>query len=83
LVGQGSLDIAVLDVNLAGASSAPVARALREAGVPFVYCTGYAEPALQIEADLAAPMLTKPIDPEELAAALRKAIGDQPVPCEA
>lgn len=83
LIRAKTLDIAVLDVNLAGASSAPVARALREAGVPFVYCTGYAEPALQIEADLAAPMLTKPIDPEELAAALRKAIGDQPVPCEA
>lgn len=83
LVQQKAPDLAVLDVNLAGSSSAPVAHVLREAGVPFVYCTGYAEPALQIEPELLAPMLTKPIDPEELAAALRKALGDRQVPVEA
>lgn len=83
LVERQPPDLAVLDVNLAGASSAPVAKALRAAGVPFVYCTGYAEPALQIEPAFLAPMLTKPIDPQELAAALRKAIGDRPVPVEA
>lgn len=80
---QVTPDLAILDVNLAGLSSAPVAKALRLLGVPFVYCTGYAEPALQIEPELLAPMLTKPIDTLELAEALRKAIGDQPIPCEA
>ncbi len=76
-------DLAILDVNLAGSSTAPVAKALRSRGVPFVYCTGYAEPALQIEQDLLAPVITKPVDPRELAEALRKAIGDRSVPCEA
>ncbi len=73
-------DLAVLDVNLAGASSAPVAQALRSLGVPFVYCTGYAEPASQIEPDLRAEMLTKPIDPRALEAALRGALGEQQEP---
>ena len=82
-LAQGTPDLAILDVNLAGASSAPVAQALKALGVPFVYCTGYAEPALQIGADLLAPMLTKPVDRDELAAALRKAIGDQPIACDA
>lgn len=76
-------DLAILDVNLAGSSSAPVAKALRARGVPFIYCTGYAEPALQIEQDLIAPVLTKPVDPRELAEALRKAISDLRVSCEA
>ncbi len=80
---QVTPDLAILDVNLGGSSSAPVAKALRTRGVPFVYCTGYAEPALQIEPDLLAPMLTKPVDPRELAEALRKAIGNQRVSCEA
>lgn len=73
-------DLAILDVNLAGTSSAPVAAALRARGVPFVYCTGYAEPALQIAPELLAPMLTKPVDPRELAEALRQAAGEQPIP---
>ncbi len=76
LLEQVTPDIAILDVNLGGSSSAPVAQALRSRGVPFVYCTGYAEPALQIEQDLLAPMLTKPVDLHELAEALRTAIGD-------
>jgi PAS domain S-box-containing protein len=73
-------DLAVLDVNLAGKGSAPVAQALRAMGVPFVYCTGYAEPALQIAPELRATMLTKPIDTGALAAALRGALDEPPVP---
>lgn len=74
LIKSNAPDIAVLDVNLAGASSAPVAHALRALGIPFVYCTGYAESANQIEAALQAPMLTKPVDPRELQIALQRAM---------
>ncbi len=81
LARQNPPDLAVLDVNLAGAGSAPVAEALRSIGVPFVYCTGYAEQALQIAPELRAAMLTKPIDPCALEAALREALGEQPIPC--
>lgn len=74
LIKARAPELAILDVNLAGASSAPVAAALRALDIPFVYCTGYAEPAGQIEPDLQAAMLTKPVDPDELAAALQRAL---------
>jgi PAS domain S-box-containing protein len=73
LIRQGRPDLAVLDINLAGRSNAPVARALRALAVPFVYCTGYAEPGQQIEPGLEAEMIAKPSDPEALAAALGRA----------
>lgn len=74
LVRQNPPELAILDVNLAGIGSAPVAEALHARHVPFVYCTGYAEPALQIDPVLSAPMLTKPIDTRALADALRAAV---------
>lgn len=43
---SGALDAAVLDVNLGGERVYPVADALRERGVPFVFLTGYAEAEL-------------------------------------
>lgn len=73
LIRSGAPDVAVLDINLAGQSSAPVARALRALGVPFVYCTGYTEPADQIAPGLEAETITKPADPDLLAAALGRA----------
>lgn len=35
------IDLAILDVNLAGQPSFPVAAALRERHIPFVFATGY------------------------------------------
>lgn len=40
---------AILDVNLAGEKSYPVAKALRERGVPFLFATGYGERSLPEE----------------------------------
>lgn len=74
LARKDTPDLAILDVDLAGTGSAPVARALRSLGVPFVYCTGYAETAVQIEPELRAAMLTKPIDSAALEVALREAL---------
>jgi DNA-binding response OmpR family regulator len=34
-------DMAILDINLAGERSFPVARRLSERGVPFMFATGY------------------------------------------
>lgn len=36
-----AIDVAILDVNLAGVSSYPVAEALRRRGIPFVVASGY------------------------------------------
>jgi DNA-binding response OmpR family regulator len=35
------IDLAILDVNLSGEASFPVAEILRERGVPFIFATGY------------------------------------------
>lgn len=69
---SGGFDAAVLDWNLAGEPGAPIARALREQGVPFVIATGYGA----VEAEFADVMvLSKPYAPgklvEELARLLR------------
>jgi CheY-like chemotaxis protein len=46
LAADCDFDAAVLDVNLSGARSYPVADKLRERGIPFVFATGYGSSAL-------------------------------------
>lgn len=41
LVEKGGFDVAMLDVNLNGLDSFPVADLLNEKGVPFVFTTGF------------------------------------------
>ena len=41
LAGTAVPDAAILDVNLGGEMVFPVAEALRERGVPFIFTTGY------------------------------------------
>jgi PAS domain S-box-containing protein len=74
LIREGAPDLAILCVTLAGASSTPVARALDALNVPFIYCTGHAEAAAVIEGEYLAEIVTKPIDPDTLTAALRRAL---------
>ncbi len=55
------LDLGVLDINLAGELSWPVARVLQSRGVPFLFLTGYLEANANRPVDLAgAPMCPKP-----------------------
>jgi DNA-binding response OmpR family regulator len=65
---DGGLSAAVLDINLGGAAVSPVADCLAALGVPFVYATGYGENSDRGE-HVAAPVLTKPFDPDALVAA--------------
>src|SRR5260370_25687476 len=46
LAGQEPLDGALLDINLAGEDCFPVARLLRERGVPFILLTGFDDCAI-------------------------------------
>ena len=55
-------DAVVLDLNLRGERSTPVARALLAAGVPFVLTTGYARSQLDEPDLLDAPLVPKPVD---------------------
>ena len=71
-----ALDVAVLDANLDGADSGPIAVALAERNVPFIVLTGYGGLKLGCEILDDAPRVTKPFDLVELATTLNLAIGD-------
>jgi len=68
-----AVDVAVLDVNLAGQLSYPVAEILLERHIPFVFATGYGKAGLSGSLQHA-PVLSKPYQQEHLADALREAI---------
>ena len=53
-------DCAVLDVNLGPETSIPVAERLAEAGVPFVFATGYGDKTPRPAAVSEAPTVAKP-----------------------
>jgi CheY-like chemotaxis protein len=65
LLAAEAPEAAVLDLNLAGESSAPVADALAAAGVPFVVASGYGAEGVPRQ-HAKAPVLAKPYDPSEL-----------------
>jgi DNA-binding NtrC family response regulator len=69
-VNSEEFDCAVLDINLSGTLSFPIADALKQRGVPFLFCTAftagmgaypYASDVLQIE---------KPVRSDDLRAAV-------------
>jgi DNA-binding response OmpR family regulator len=63
------VDVALLDINLAGKDSFPIAEKLRARGVPFLFSSGYGAQGLP-EAWRGARVLQKPYDTRELTAAL-------------
>ena len=65
LIETGSFDLATLDLNLNGMRSYPVAEALNDRAVPFVFSTGYGEYGVE-EAYDRYPVLNKPFDCSQL-----------------
>ena len=63
------VDLAVLDVNLNGELSYPVADALKARGVPFVFATGYG-PKILPSPYTSVPTLQKPFQITDLQRAL-------------
>jgi CheY-like chemotaxis protein len=63
------IDAAVLDVNLQGEMVFPVAAALAERGVPFVFATGYDATVIPPQ-HAAVRHCSKPVEPKILAEAL-------------
>lgn len=55
----GQLDLAILDVNVRGGLSFPIAVVLRDLGIPFIFASGYGKRGL-IDGFRDAPVLTKP-----------------------
>ena len=70
-------DVAVLDVNLAGERVNPVADALSERNVPFLFVTGYGTNALPSEY-AERPHICKPFRMAELIGALSSVVKSQP-----
>jgi CheY-like chemotaxis protein len=62
-----AVDAALLDVNVAGEMSFPVARALAMKGVPFAFVTGYAGEHCLPDHLQNRPMIAKPFDSSGLA----------------
>lgn len=70
LLRSGPPDAAVLDVNLFGATVDPVAATLEDMGVPFLFCTGYHNGGTAGERHPKAPVLGKPVNANNLLAAV-------------
>jgi CheY-like chemotaxis protein len=68
-----AMDIAILDVNLAGERSFPVAEALERRGCLFVLATGYDDSGID-ERWRSRPVLRKPFLPHQLEQALQEAL---------
>jgi CheY-like chemotaxis protein len=70
-----TIDIATLDVNLAGQMSYPVAVMLRSRNIPFVFATGYRSIALPAELKDAV-VLAKPYSEVQLETALLRSLSE-------
>lgn len=68
-IARRPLDAAILDVDLDGKPTVPVAEALTRKGIPFMVVTGYARASLP-PAFVPAPYLAKPFAIEPLLAML-------------
>lgn len=69
-IGAGGIDAAILDVNLRGGEkSTPVAQALADAGVPFVFATGGSDDGVDTRFR-DRPVLQKPFTMDGVAKAL-------------
>jgi CheY-like chemotaxis protein len=65
LAERSDFDFAILDINLAGVMSFPVADLLERRGVPYAFTTGYAHSGVQAPYN-ARPIVRKPVAVDEL-----------------
>jgi CheY-like chemotaxis protein len=68
-----AFDAAILDVNLQGEQTFPVAELLNQKGIPFVFSTGYGNAGIP-EALRCVPILQKPFLERDLKEALSAAL---------
>ena len=67
-----ALDGAVLDVNLDGERSFPIAESLASRGVPFLFLSGYDSATIIPEEFLTVQRLSKPVDIKALTSAIAR-----------
>ena len=66
------LDLAILDINLDGRPSFPVADILLARGVPLMFASGYGSPGLEPPYE-GRPVLRKPFEARDLMGAIARA----------
>lgn len=75
-----ALDLAVLDISLVDGQTFPVAAALRERGVPFLFVSGYGDKGLAAPFE-ACLMVQKPFEEHQLVEAVARLLaGRMPLP---
>jgi CheY-like chemotaxis protein len=70
----GSFDVAILDINIIGGGSFPIAEALAQRGIPFTFCSGNGRLGIP-EAWAGQHCVAKPFSSEQLDAALTLVLG--------
>ena len=73
---RDDFDLAILDLNLAGKQSFPIADRLLDRGIPFFFATGYGRDGLT-EGYRDLPVVQKPYDAYQIALMLRDLTGDR------
>ncbi len=72
---NGAFDLALIDLNLHGKLTYPVADLLKARRIPFIFVTGYGAAALE-PAYADAPVLEKPFRREDLEAMIARVLSD-------
>ena len=73
LVQTEELDLALLDINVAGEEIYPVAAGLKARGIPFIFLSGYGSRGLNGEW-IGSALLDKPFAPEALECGIADAV---------
>ena len=74
-VNDLDFDAAVLDMRLGTTSTLDFARSLLAGGIPFVFATGYGDPAETAQSFPGVPVITKPYMGSDLVEALVRVVG--------
>ncbi|TYC86403.1 HWE histidine kinase domain-containing protein [Novosphingobium sp. BW1] len=77
LVENTDIAFAMLDINLGRDTSAPIAEALRERGIVFIFASGYGERTLPEGNFTGVPVVTKPYGERDLRSAIARASAEQ------
>lgn len=71
---KDAFDCAVLDINLSGTLSFPIAETLKVRGIPFVFCTAFSQGVDVFPSASEIATVDKPVQPEELLEAVLEAL---------
>jgi CheY-like chemotaxis protein len=80
LAREARFDCAVLDINLVGESSFPIAEVLARRGTPFVFVTGYGTDTALPPAFRHVPRLAKPFHVHDLVDVVARCCGKEHTP---